>query len=159
MEEEEEAEPYVSVYRDLVSEWLQLLPLWFYCPTSHQWKRNLTLGDAATPPQIVDTMAGLMRARGLTDEQINAFCTEGFEALFEKCGDGGVPDMRNDEDRFAVLAYARNFFQVNGKKITEYVYVNDKPVFTARHSKTDLNHIADAKVRFCPFCNLVHQLF
>ena len=143
--------PYTSPFEGAVPGWLEifpLLPIW--CPVQCRWIRDLTLGEAPTPPPSITLLQEMVAKRNVP--HTGTFTKESFEAVFENCGEcddngrpSGIPLMLNEADRLAVLAYLRHHFWMAGSKVLEFSYQNGQRYYTMEHKKSDLKHI-------CPSC-------
>ena len=115
--EGKEAEvPYESPYKDFFDKYRLLFPLW-----DATEDRNLSMGDAPTPPALMAELHSKISAAGAKADRFNH---DAWDALFRYCGKNRAPDMRDEADRFVAVAFLRHHFIIDDHRTEELVYEN-----------------------------------
>ena len=142
----EDEEPFESPHEDFYFKYIEDFPL-----EDELENRNLSLGDAETPPAMVAEIISMIEDAGT---EAGMFTFNAWHALFRYCRHTGAPDVCDKSDRFLAVAFLRYHFIIKDGNSEELVYENGNTRYIPRTVNKLKTLVPQAQVSAIAMCLL-----
>lgn len=115
-------------------------------------ERNLELGQAKPPAEVVADIDTLIKGRGGVGAR--RYDKDTHTAMFGDCGVRGLPDMRIPEEKFLQLCALRRHYEYKGRQHVRQVFFDADNMMEEAQQAT---HRDSAFKGLLPSCNLINE--